>query len=86
MKWGDAPCDKCNRFDMVRLTGHEEPAEDGGKYFECVPGQACPDCGQEWNWLHQPSADDLMLPEMRHEEIEFVTAVGVAGVAVEVEG
>lgn len=81
MKWGEAPCDACNRFSIIRLIGTSEPAKDGGKYFKCAPGQFCPDCGQQWNWMHQPPADDLAWPNM----VTVEPAVGVVGGAVEVE-
>src|SRR3990167_707739 len=59
---GSAPCYKCEWFnESVGLTGYSEPANDGGKNWECRAGQFCPSCNEPLRWLHQPAPESLII-------------------------
>lgn len=68
MKVGYAPCVGCNLFCYnIKLTGKNEPADDGGTWWEVAPNQFCINCGEPWNWLCEPAPEQLWLGQIIQE-------------------
>lgn len=56
---GDGPCTCGRMIYNIPLTGHSEPASDGGTDYAIAPGVFCPDCKTELKWVHEPTSASL---------------------------
>jgi hypothetical protein len=60
---GDAPCASCNtRIERIGLLLDTwEDDGNGGWWWQCVPGQTCPFCGQPLRWYHKANPMQTLL-------------------------
>lgn len=82
---GDAPC-ACGRhaWGIVLIPGSKEPDGKGGFWWQCKPGQSCPECNEPHTWYHQPApvAMPLFFVMRETEEAEVRFALAAAKVTV----
>ena len=68
---GNAPCGQCGthvwRIAII-LASREDDGNDGW-WWECVPGQFCPVCGEPLRFFHKSNAIKTLLSLPVSEEI-----------------